>query len=354
MATTELMPVEFAGATLYIINQDGIPFTPMKPIVEAMGIDWSAQHAKLKTNAARWGMGEIAIPSTMGEIAIVETVGEIVTQTPSKDGKTRSMACIPLRKLPGWMMTIHPNKVKDAAVRERIVRYQNECDDVLWAYWNKSNAQSPSNPRQLPSDKISPAQRQHLRELVQIIVESGKQGHGETWNRLHRKFKINEYKELPAAKFDDAVAYLQGKMDGQSMAALVQKHFPDATKMVAAPAQAELNLQPVIDMERIRQTMAAANEVAAKVQSVVFFELLNGKKNWQNERWCLSFSVDGRNDTAPPTPRAWQIERDAVIAPLLKLASDLGKEGGMLLATISELLALNSASSQALSRRLAA
>lgn len=136
--------------------------------------------------------------------------------------------------------------------------------------------------------------------------------------------------------------------------ALVQKHFPDATKMVAAPAQAELNLQPVIDMERIRQTMAAANEVAAKVQSVVFFELLNGKKNWQNERWCLSFSADGRNDTAPPTPRAWQIESDAVIAPLLKLASDLGEEGGMLLATTSELLALASASTQSLSRRLAA
>ena len=203
-------------------------------------------------------------------------------------------------------------------------------------------------------DRISPAQAQHLRELVQMIAESGKQGHGETWNRLHRKMKVNSYLNLSPTQFDDAVAYLQGKMDGQSMAALVQKHFPDATKMVAAPAQAELNLQPVIDMERIRQTMAAANEVAAKVQSVVFFELLNGKKNWQNERWCLSFSADGRNDTAPPTPRAWQIESDAVIAPLLKLASDLGKEGGMLLATTSELLALASASTKSLSRRLAA
>ncbi len=215
-------------------------------------------------------------------------------------------------------------------------------------------AQLSSNPLQLPSDKITPAQAQHLRELVQLVVESGKQTHGETWARFQRKFKVNSYLNLSPTQFDEAVAYLQGKMDGQSMAALVQKHFPDATKMVAAPAQAELNLQPVIDMERIRQTMAAANEVAAKVQSAVFFELLNGKKNWQNERWCLSFSADGRNDTAPPTPRAWQIESDAVIAPLLKLASDLGKEGGMLLATTSELLALASATTQSLSRRLAA
>lgn len=64
--------------------------------------------------------------------------------------------------------------------------------------------------------------------------------------------------------------------------------------------------------------------------------------------WCGEY-----DDTAPPTPRAWQIESDAVIGPLLKLASDIGKEGGVLLATIQELLALNSASSQALSRRLA-
>ena len=331
--TTTLMPVEFAGATLYIINQDGIPFTPMKPICEAMGLDWAGQFTKLKANSARWGIEEISIPSNGGE---------------------QSMSCLPLRKLPGWMMTIHPNKVKDAAVRERIVRYQNECDDVLWDYWNKATAQPLSNPEQLPSPYITPAQAQHLRELVQIIAESGKQGHGETWNRLHRKMKVNSYLNLSPTQFNDAVAYLQGKMDGQSMAALVQKHFPDAVKALPAPAQAELNLQPSIDMDRIRQTMAAANEVAAKVQSVVFFELLNGKKNWQNERWCLSFSADGRNDTAPPTPRAWQIESDAVIAPLLKLASDLGKEGGMLLATTSELLALASASTQSLSRRLAA
>ncbi len=90
--------------------------------------------------------------------------------------------------------------------------------------------------------RISPAQAQHLRELVQIIAESGKQGHGETWNRLHRKMKVNSYLNLTPAQFDEAVAYLQGKMDGQSMAALVQKHFPDAVKALPAPAQAELDL----------------------------------------------------------------------------------------------------------------
>jgi len=203
-------------------------------------------------------------------------------------------------------------------------------------------------------DRITPAQAQHLKELVDIIVASGKQDYPSTWARFQRKMGCNKYELLHPSKFDAACEYLKGKMDGQSMAALVQKHFPNAL-----PAQQQLPLQapeqpaPAIDMERIRQTMIAANEVAAKVQSVVFFALLNGDKNWQNERWVLSFLANGRNDTAPPTPTAWQIESNAVISPLLKLAQDIGKEGGVLLATTSELLALASATTQSLSVRLA-
>ena len=92
-------------------------------------------------------------------------------------------------------------------------RYFIECE--------KSAALKP-----LVSTTITPAQCQHLRELVQLVVESGKQGHGETWNRLHRKMKVNSYLELDSSRFDEACQYLQSKMDGQSMAALVQKHFP--------------------------------------------------------------------------------------------------------------------------------
>lgn len=93
------------------------------------------------------------------------------------------------------------------------------------------------------SPYITQAQAQHLRELVQLVVDSGKQGHGETWNRLHRKMKVTSYKMLPPDKFDDAVAYLQGKLDDQSMAALVQKHFPDAVKALPAPEQKQEGME---------------------------------------------------------------------------------------------------------------
>lgn len=39
------------------------------------------------------------------------------------------MLCLALRKLNGWLQTISPNKVKPE-IREKVVQYQEECDDV--------------------------------------------------------------------------------------------------------------------------------------------------------------------------------------------------------------------------------
>ena len=61
-------------------------------------------------------------------------------------------------------------------------------------------------------DRISPAQAQDLKELVQSIVDAGIQGYGETWARLHRKFRVNSYLELPASRLEEARDYLLGKL----------------------------------------------------------------------------------------------------------------------------------------------
>lgn len=68
--------------------------------------------------------------------------------------------------------------------------------------------------------KISPAQAQTLKEKVQTIVDSGVQKHGETWARFQRKFRVNSYLELPASQFEDACAYLDGKLENPVREAL--------------------------------------------------------------------------------------------------------------------------------------
>lgn len=112
--------VPFHGAELYVVNYNGEPYTPMRPIIDGMGMDWASQFTKLKSRFAK-GVVEIAIPTA---------------------GGAQKMVCLALRKLAAWLNTISPNKVK-AEIRGRVIRYQEECDDVLYEYWTKGQATNP-------------------------------------------------------------------------------------------------------------------------------------------------------------------------------------------------------------------
>ncbi|TPG77359.1 phage antirepressor N-terminal domain-containing protein [Pseudomonas arsenicoxydans] len=118
---TQLMPVPFHGDTVVLVGQNNEPYVAMKPIVTNMGIDWNGQRTKLVEKFS----------STVEEISTV-----------AEDGKLRSMTCIPLRKLAAWLYSINPNKVAPE-LRDKIIQYQEECDEVLWSYWTKGAAVRP-------------------------------------------------------------------------------------------------------------------------------------------------------------------------------------------------------------------
>jgi len=129
----QIIPVSFHGDTLVLAEQDGEPFVAMKPVVDNMGLDWKSQHTKL---SEKFG-------STMVEITIV-----------AEDGKQRGMSCLSLRKFPAWLYSINPNKVKPE-LREKIVRYQEECDDVLWQYWTQGYVERTGAKRPTVSQQLS-------------------------------------------------------------------------------------------------------------------------------------------------------------------------------------------------------
>ncbi|HGJ5864908.1 phage antirepressor N-terminal domain-containing protein (plasmid) [Arsenophonus nasoniae] len=120
-ANSSIINVPFHGDDLYVVNHIGEAYTPMKPIVEGMGLAWQSQFEKLKQR----------FKSTITEIVIV-----------AGDGKERNMICLPLRKLAGWLQSINPNKV-NPKIRNKVIRYQEECDDVLYDYWTKGIAVNP-------------------------------------------------------------------------------------------------------------------------------------------------------------------------------------------------------------------
>lgn len=118
---TQLMPVSFHGDTVVLVGKDNEPLVAMKPLVINLGLDWKGQHAKL---SEKFG-------SVMEEIS-----------TTGADGKQYPMTCLPLRKLAAWLYTISPNKVAPE-LRDKIIQYQEECDEVLWSYWTKGAAVRP-------------------------------------------------------------------------------------------------------------------------------------------------------------------------------------------------------------------
>lgn len=117
--SNKLLPVSFHNDTLFIVEHNQEAYTPVKPIIKNMGLDWASQYTKLQKFSERW------------TIVMITTVAE--------DGRDRETLCMPVRKLPAFLATINPSKVKPH-LREKIITYQNECDDVLWNYWSKGHA----------------------------------------------------------------------------------------------------------------------------------------------------------------------------------------------------------------------
>ncbi|MBW6397044.1 antA/AntB antirepressor family protein [Roseomonas sp. HJA6] len=112
-----LAEISFHGATL-VARRGDTPETTMvamKPIVEGMGLDWSAQLKKLKENPVlAKGMAVIAIPSAGGD----------------QDG-----VALQLTRLNFWLATVSTKRIADLATREAIIVYQEECADTLFAHF---------------------------------------------------------------------------------------------------------------------------------------------------------------------------------------------------------------------------
>ncbi|QMN67900.1 phage antirepressor N-terminal domain-containing protein [Citrobacter freundii] len=171
--------VPFHGAELYVVNHNGEPYTPMKPIIDGMGMDWASQFTKLKQR-------------------FKTSIVKITMQLPGDDQR-REIICLALRKLAGWLNTISPNKVR-REIRERVIRYQEECDDVLYEYWTKGQV---TNPRKTSTDERTP-----LRDAINMLV--GKRGimYPEAYSYVHQRFNVAHIDELPAEQLPVVIEYV--------------------------------------------------------------------------------------------------------------------------------------------------
>lgn len=310
-APSRAITVPFHGVDLYVVEHNGQPYTPMKPIVTAMGLDWGSQFRKVAANEARWGIVNLTIPSTA---TVVDS-----TIVGSADGKSRDLTCIPVRKVAAWLTTVEPGKVKNPEVRSRVVMYQNECDDVLWQYWNEGIAINPRAAYSVnPDQTLSAEQAETLRLLLTENVKKlpkEKQGGAmvKGWSKLKAHFKT-DYRHIPAGEFHEAVNILARHVsewelvDDAPKAGTVQEIVADWVKKIEEPnGYPAVLFEPIVqavqrkigrnqpeqaDAVRTKAAFDAASQASAAVQSAVFNAVLSGNEEWKYSRWVLAFIDD--------------------------------------------------------------
>ena len=132
---------------LVIISENANKFVPIKPICDALGIDYPTQYQKLKEDED--------LAPTMGLRPMI-----------AADNKQREMVCLPLEYIFGWLFTISPKNVAPEAkdhfserssfIEEKQQRLIEQSDIVMAAQeaFNQSKEQLKEAKKQYDMIKV--------------------------------------------------------------------------------------------------------------------------------------------------------------------------------------------------------
>ena len=251
-----LVPVEQRQVEFYedeitaVRLPDGRVFVPVRPLVESLGLSWSSQLQRIRRDS----------------VLKSELLSVFVTNTESERGG-RDVQCLPLDYISGFLFGINAERVRDD-LRERVIRYQRECYRVLAEAFTEGRLTTDADLFDLLDNETSEAVQAYkmLQALVklarnQIVIEARLEKHGQTledhgrrletieadlhqanrtvteaqatqisqsvraiaivlgnktnrnefgavWGEFYRKFGVSKYRYLPAARFDEALAWL--------------------------------------------------------------------------------------------------------------------------------------------------
>jgi hypothetical protein len=237
--------------TVVVVSADGaeqLVYVPLRPICEYLGIDWSSQRRRITNDP------------------VLSRRARSVAVTATEAGGRREMTCLPLDFLNGWLFGVSTNRIKDDNIRERLIRYQDECYSVLAkAFPYRQTAPSPTvstlvqvremgraimqmaeeqieferrltvtetrmnkaasivgdltirvssmEQRLTPGESVTEDQASQISQAVKTVAmalskASGTNQYGAVYGELYRKFGITSYKLLPANRFEGAMKFL--------------------------------------------------------------------------------------------------------------------------------------------------
>lgn len=213
----------------------------MKPIVENMGLVWAAQSVKLNANKERWGISIIEIPSNGGE---------------------QEMLCMPVRKLPSYLNSINPKKVRPE-LRAKIELYQAESDDALWNYWMQGRAASSHPladdivlpaPTPSPLSRRSDPERKQLTAIINTWVGMAPIHYASARAQVNAHFGVASVDALTVTQVREAIRWVQGKIDSLPAAAPTR---PEEEISALPPSTVSPYLLCLSRIEEVRELIRA-------------------------------------------------------------------------------------------------
>lgn len=104
--------LEFNGKTIFFLAKNGVYWIAVKPICDALGVNFDRQYKNLKAH-----------PSFRQLYAKQHMVGA--------DGRSRNMVSLPERYIYGWLFQIRSESPD-------LISYQKQCCDILFDHFHGS------------------------------------------------------------------------------------------------------------------------------------------------------------------------------------------------------------------------
>ena len=101
-----------------VLADDRKLYVPLADMCEALGIKTDAQRRRVEASEV--------LADALVEMEVERAYGDEAIQT-------RQMHCLQLERLPFWLGTLQPSRIKDKQKRAQIIRFQREFADVAWA-----------------------------------------------------------------------------------------------------------------------------------------------------------------------------------------------------------------------------
>lgn len=194
----QIITVNFRGDQLYGFENDDGTFVALKPIVESMGMDWSAQLKRVKRNP-------------------ILAEGMAIMATPFGRGGDQEAVSIKLELVNGWLLTIDTSRIENEEVRGKVLLYQRECYSVLFKhFYGKSQADRVASIEGTPNaDEPMQMKRSLVTEARQTF---GCQSARELWFKLGMPTVPSMYSDERQGDFFTYTAIRRDAVPGEQAA----------------------------------------------------------------------------------------------------------------------------------------